>query len=94
MLETPDLRWLAAALVALIVAGVFAVFVPNMEKVSAATGLQYFIVRWGHSLVWVLLATAFVMFATQDQTLMAWANPVAAAGGLMYLVFTVNFLRL
>ena len=29
-----NLPWIAAALVALIVAGVFAVFVPNAEKVS------------------------------------------------------------
>ena len=44
--------------------------------------------------LWVLLAISFFMSASRNETLVAWANPVAAAGGLMYLLFIVNFLRL
>lgn len=89
-----DLRWLAAGVVALLIAGVFAVFVPNAEKVNATEGFPYFIVRWGHSLVWVLLAISFFIAASGNKSLLTLANPIAAAGGLLYLVFIVTFLRL
>jgi hypothetical protein len=92
--ESWDLRWIAAMVGALLVAGVFAVFVPNAEKVNAAEGVQFFIARWGHSLVWMLLAVSFLMRATQNETLVGLANPVSAAGGLMYLAFLVTFTRL
>lgn len=38
----------------LIVAGIFAVAWPR-KKVGSANGTRYLILRWGHSLVWVLL---------------------------------------
>lgn len=94
MPTTLDPNWLAAAIGALLVAGTFAIFVPNAKKVNAATGVQYFLARWGHSLVWVLLALSFLMYASGNDTLMSLAGPVGATGGILYFFFMVSFLRI
>ena len=82
------------SLLALVIAGIFAVFVPNKARVNAATGWRYIVVRWFHSLVWVFLAVAFLMQATENDTLKSLATVVGALGGLSYLVYVVTFSRL
>jgi len=88
-----NISWWIWGALALAVAGVFVVFVPKAEKVNALQGLTFVIVRWFHSLVWLLLALSFFMRATENETLTAWANPVALAGGLVYLLYMVTMLR-
>lgn len=94
MPDSWDMRWLLAAVVALIIAGVFAVFVPRANQVNATEGLTFLIVRWGHSLVWVLLALSFLIRAFDLKPLLPLANPLAMLGGLTYLLFIGTFTRL
>jgi hypothetical protein len=82
------------SLISLVIAGIFAVFVPNKARVNATTGWRYFVVRWFHSLVWICLAVAFLMQATENETLKSLATVVGALGGLSYLVYVMTFSRL
>jgi hypothetical protein len=58
-LGIPFLFWGIACLVA---AGVFAVAWPR-KQVIQPEGIQYFIVRWGHALVWVFLGVSCLIRA-------------------------------
>jgi hypothetical protein len=82
-LNIPSLAWTALALV---VAAVFVFFVSGAEKLNTAEGLTYFIARWFHSLVWLLLALSFVMRALSNETVRGLADPVAALAGITYLI--------
>lgn len=86
--------WLWAAIGAAVVALVYVFIVPNSEKGLATTGLQFFILRWFHSIVWVLLGISCLMRLSSNETLLNWANPVGALGGIVYLVYIVTFARL
>lgn len=81
------------SVVALVIAGIFAVFVPNRDKVMAAAGWRYLVLRWFHSLVWVLLALAFFMAATGDAALQPFVSPVGMLGGITYLIYIVTIMR-
>ena len=74
--------WVWAGL-CLAVAGVW-VFVVPRPQLTAATGWRRFLLRWGHTLVWLLLAVSFGLRAIGWAGL---ADPVAAAGGLTYAAF-------
>lgn len=75
------------------VCGVFSValaivwaFVWPAEKVLVHEGFRFFAVRWGHSLVWVLLALSFFLRLAGPR----WAGlaeACAVAGGISYLIF-------
>lgn len=75
--------WTALALVAIGVAVVFLV----VDLSAGATGLRFIVVRWFHALVWLLLALAALAMARITPLPAAWAGPIAAAGGVAYLVF-------
>jgi hypothetical protein len=75
---------------ALVIAGVFAVFVPRSDKVNVLQGVRFVIVRWFHSLVWLLLALSFFLRAIQNETINGLANPLAALAGLTYLVYMMT----
>jgi hypothetical protein len=86
----PDLRSLLAAVspwawagLCLAVAAVW-VFVVPRPQLAGATGWRRFLLRWGHALVWLLLALSFGLRAAGQSGL---ADPVAAAGGLTYVAF-------
>jgi hypothetical protein len=83
--------WLIFGLMALCIAGLYAVFVPKKDRVMAAVGWRFFVVRWVHSLIWIVLALSFFLRATP---LAAYADPVALLGGILYVVFIVVFVRL
>jgi type VI protein secretion system component VasK len=70
-------------LLALGVALLFA-FVWPKERVGDAHGLRLVILRWAHTLVWLLLALSFFMRATNLPNL---ANPIALLAGLTYAFF-------
>jgi len=88
------LSWPVWGFLALIVSGIFAVFVPRAEKVYAATGFQHFVARWFHSLVWLLLSISFFLRASSQPQLNSLANPLAALAGIVYFIFLVVYLRL
>ncbi|MCU0476861.1 MAG: hypothetical protein MUC99_12275 [Anaerolineae bacterium] len=78
---------------ALGVALVFALVVPSAEAVARLDGLTFWVVRWFHSLVWVLLAASFFVRAAQRPEWLGLANLLAMAGGLCYVVYLVTVSR-
>jgi hypothetical protein len=64
------------------------VFVWPRERVAADTGaLRLFLVRWGHSLAWVLLAAMCLMKASGSQSVAGWGNLVGLLALPVYLGF-------
>lgn len=57
------------------------------ERASAATGLRLFLIRWGHALVWGLLAAMCLMKASGNAALVGWSNLVGLSAALVYLGF-------
>lgn len=86
-----NIPWAIWGIVALVIAGIFAVFVPRREKVYQLRGMTFIIARWFHSLVWLLLSLSF--FIRDIPALGGLANPLAAVGGLTYLVYMVTLVR-
>lgn len=80
-----NLPWFAWAGLALVVAVIYSITLIPKEALTA-TGFRFFILRWGHALVWVLLTINFVLRGISPN-LNGIANLVAAAGGVMYLLF-------
>lgn len=73
----------------LVVALLFAFVVPHSGAMGAR-GAAAFLLRWGHALVWLLLALfCFARGAGADDA----ANPLAAAAGLLYLAFILALVR-
>ena len=83
-LSIPYLVWTAFALV---LAGIFDHVWPR-KAVTAATSFRYFVIRYGHSLTWILLAISFFL-RSMGPELNGGSSFFALAGGLMYLLFTV-----
>lgn len=80
-----NLPWFVWAGLALLVAIAYSFFGIPKEALEAS-GFRFFILRWGHALVWVLLTINFVLRGTSPN-LNGIANLVAATGGVLYLVF-------
>lgn len=79
-LGVPMFAWSALAL---LIAIVFAMIWPA-DRATQASGLQWALLRWGHSIVWVLLAlSCFIRGLGQHGP----ANMTAALAGLVYLAF-------
>lgn len=83
-----NLPWLAWAGLALVVALVYS-FLWIPKSAETATGLRFFILRWGHALTWFLLTINFVLRGISPN-LNGIANLVAGAGGVMYLLFMIT----
>ena len=83
-LNLPYFAWTALALV---VAVIF-VYVGPHNKLTVTPGFRYLVIRWGHALTWVLLAVSFFLRGVSP-SLNGVANLIAAAGGLIYLLFMV-----
>lgn len=88
-----NIPWLVWGGLALVVALVFVFFVPGAEKINATSGFQHIIVRWFHSLCWLLLAINFFLRAIGSDSVNGIANLVAAAGGITYALYMVNFMQ-
>ena len=80
--------WVVVALAAALVAVVYAV-VPAGE---AATGATFIIVRWAHTVAWLFFAAAALARARVVNVPLEWAAPLAATGGLVYIVFMITTL--
>lgn len=85
-----NIPWSLWGVGALVIAGIFVVFLPRADKVNALQGARFVIVRWFHSLVWLLLALSFFLRAVQNEAINGLANPLAALAGLTYLVYMVT----
>ncbi len=79
--------WFAWAGIALIVAVIYTIFWPK-DRITDMAGVRFFVLRWGHALVWYLLALNFLLRGLTPK-LGGPANLIAVAGGLMYLLFMI-----
>lgn len=75
------------------VALAFALIVPSAEAVARLEGVTFWVVRWFHSVVWVLLAASFFVRAAHRPEWVPLANLLAMAGGVCYAVYLVTVLR-
>jgi hypothetical protein len=82
-LGLPFLAWGA---ICLALALVWAFVYPAAPAANAA-GLRLFLIRWGHALVWALLAAMCLLRATGQPALVRAAGPVGLAALLVYLSF-------
>lgn len=81
-----DLPWFLWAAFALTVAVIY-YFIWPRKAVTSNTGFRYLIVRWGHTLTWILLAINFVLRGI-DPALNSAANGAALAGAFVYVLFS------
>jgi hypothetical protein len=77
--------WSVLVVFALAVAAVY--FVVDMGE--GTTGLRWLLVRWAHPVVWVVLALAALAMTRLTPLPAAWAGPIGAVGGVLYLAFLV-----
>ena len=80
-----NLPWFAWAALALLVAVIYSLVWPQ-KAVTDVIGFRFFIIRWGHALVWVLLAINFALRGISP-SLHGTANVIALAGGIIYFLF-------
>jgi len=78
--------WAVVAGVALLVAVAFVV----VDIGAGIDGWRWFVLRWFHSLCWLLLATAALARTKAVPIPTDWAGPLAAAGGVIYVIFAVT----
>jgi hypothetical protein len=64
-------------------------FVPTAAD---AAGLRWFVLRWFHTIAWVLLALAALARSKATWTPVEFAAPLGATGGLIYVVFMLTTL--
>jgi hypothetical protein len=89
-----NIPWWIWGSLALVIASIYAFYVPKAESVYATRGFQFVVVRWFHSLVWIILALSFFMRAVEQKVVSDWANPVAMIGGILYVIFFIAYIQL
>ena len=85
--------WAVWGRLALMVAAVFVFVVPSAEKVNAANGFQFIVLRWFHSLCWALIALNFFVRGMDGIRFNGAANLLAAGGGIAYAVYMIAFVQ-
>ena len=88
LLGVPLIIWGALCLV---LTAVWVVVWPH-DKATAVDGLRFFILRWFHALVWLLLAIAAFIAAFNLLGGASTARIVAFLALISYLVFMVTFI--
>ena len=81
--------WLVIAIAALLVGLAYAV-VPIGE---GSEGARWIILRWSHTVAWLFFAGAALARARVTGAPMEWAAPLAATGGVVYLVYMVTVIN-
>jgi hypothetical protein len=84
------LPWYVWGLLCLAVAAVYVVVWPRPPRQGGAAARprgRQFILRWFHSLVWLLLALSCFVHASQIAGTATVGRALAALAGLMYIVF-------
>lgn len=82
-----DNIWLILAIVAVIIALLYAFVIPNSKLTPDLTAIQYFILRWLHSIVWVLLAIMFLIRAQLVPLSISIGNIIGYASLACYIIF-------
>jgi hypothetical protein len=82
-----NVPWFFWALCALALS-VLWIFVGPHTKLTDTQGLRSLVIRWGHSLTWLLLAVGFFLRGVSPGLTGA-ANVFAVAGGLVYALFII-----
>lgn len=80
-----NLPWLAWAGLAFVVSVIYS-FVWPKKAVGVHSGFRFFIVRWGHTLTWLLLTFNFVLRGISP-ALEGAANILAVLGAVFYGLF-------
>jgi hypothetical protein len=85
------LAWNIWGIVGLVLAVVFVFIAPREQgKMSRR---KFMIIRWFHSLVWLLLAISFFLRGIENTVATTAADVVAVAGGLVYTVYLDTTIR-
>lgn len=87
-LKIPYAFWGGAAI---LIALIFAVIVPAEDKVNATSGIRFIILRWFHSLCWVLLAANFFLRIRGQKKTDDLANVLGTSGGAAYALYLINY---
>ncbi len=82
-----NLPWWVWGVLCLAVALIYTFVWPQSKVMPDVVAWRYFILRWGHALVWVILATSFFVRGAIGGA----ANLVALAGLVVYGVFMALF---
>ncbi|MFD3166849.1 hypothetical protein [Herpetosiphon sp. NSE202] len=80
-LGIPAVVW---SLLALVIAAIFVYVWPSDKVPGDTTSIRYLILRWGHTLVWLLIAGFILLRSVGAVTL---ANLLGTLAGLTYLAF-------
>ncbi|KPL91441.1 hypothetical protein [Herpetosiphon geysericola] len=80
-LGIPAIVW---SMLALIIAAIFVYVWPSDKVPGDTTSIRYLILRWGHTLVWVLIAGFILLRSVGASTI---ANLLGALAGITYLAF-------
>jgi hypothetical protein len=62
------------------------------QKAVGSSGYGFFILRWLHSIVWILLALSFYLRSGAVESLRRLADPLAYAGAAFYLIFMATLM--
>lgn len=84
----------AWAVACLAVMTLYLIYTPGLDVAKASAQLprwQFFVVRWFHSLVWLLLAVSFFIRSAGANAKVP-ANVVALLALAVYFVFLITFL--
>ncbi|MCA9874300.1 MAG: hypothetical protein KC441_11615 [Anaerolineales bacterium] len=79
--------WWVWGLLALIPAVLFAFVWPKKKVGPDTTAVRYFWLRWGHSLVWLLLSVSFLLRSLPGTAASVLPNLLALAALAVYLGF-------
>ena len=90
-MEFLGLSYYVWGIIGLVLAVAFAFIAPREQGDMSKT--KFIIVRWFHSLVWLLLALSFFLRGTQNATAISVADIVAISGGVVYIVYFVTTIR-
>ena len=80
--------------VSLVVAAVYSFWAPGLSAKAVVASLsvwQYFILRWFHPLVWVVLAASFFIRGSSLADRRSVANALALIALALYLTFLLSF---
>lgn len=83
-----NLPWLLWAGIAFIIAVIYTFVWPH-KAAAEAEGFRFFILRWGHALVWILL-TINLLLRGVDPSYDSVANWLGLVAGLIYILFVVT----
>ena len=88
LLGVPATIW---GILCLVLTGVWLIVWPA-DRAPAAEGLRYFILRWFHAVVWLLLALAAFVYGLNRLGGAQTARYLALASLGVYLIFMLTFI--